>query len=181
MANAEYRIYKPRLDQAGKPSGSATKWEAGWKDVKGANGKTYKEIQMFVTGTNQGGTGKEENAVFDWKTTKNPTGKQVLMKLGDADVGEILAVLGRHKDKLGGPAGSGLFHKNPKNPKASSTLQIEFAPSRDTKQYDPNFKLRLSFKDEKSLVIVQNHIISLGEAEILRNLLEGAIRRKYSP
>ncbi len=198
----EYRVYKPRLDRDGKPNGSATKWESNIKVKETKNKKTYKEVEMFLTGTLQKGTGKEENAVFDWyDKTKNPNGKQVIMKLGDPDVAEILTLFARvpsvgnktidftvgvhkgqitlqvlsFKEKLGSPGGTGLFHKNANG---NSTLQITYQKSADPSKYDDYYKLRLSAKDAKGLVVIEQHI-TLGEAETIRLLLEGAMRRKY--
>ena len=175
---SEYRIYKPRKDQAtNKFVGAATKWESKIKEKKTKAGKVFKEIQLFVTGTNQIGE-ENGNATFNWKTEKNKNGKQVIMKLGDPDVGEILCLLNRKKDKLGTPKQSGLFHQNEKG---NTTLQMEFRKSQKPTDFDDSFTLRLSAKAKnEGAALVVSHTLTLAEAEILKNLLEGAIRRKYA-
>lgn len=168
---AQYRVYKPKKDF----KGAATKWESNIKEVK-KNGKSFKEVQMFLAGANQTGEDKNGNASFDWKS-KEKKGNEVTMKLGDPDVGEILALLNRRKNKLGNSKSMGLFHQNLNG---NTSLQIEFKPADDKTVMDSYYTLRLASKDKAGKVTVVQHTITLAEAEIIKNLLEGGIRRKYA-
>ena len=58
---------------------------------------------------------------------------------------------------------------------------MEFRKSQKPTDFDDSFTLRLSAKAKnEGAALVVSHTLTLAEAEILKNLLEGAIRRKYA-
>lgn len=165
----EFRIYKPNNNK----NGAASKLELRNKTVeKGDN--TYSEWMMFWTGANQTGEDANGNASFDWKTKEKP-GKEVVLKLGDPDIGELLAVLNKSKDKVGGPEGKGLYHQNERG---NSSLSFEYSKSTNPK-YDDSYRFRLSSKVGDNPVLEVKHTITLAEAEIIKEILLGYVRKKY--
>lgn len=144
-------FYKARNDG----SGAASQW----------NLSSQKDC-VFLEMANQTGKDDKGNARFDWDN-------KIRFKLGEADIGELLAVLvglqngvgpfdtskGKHK---------GLFHSNP-----SGNAILYFG-----KDEHGRFRIYLSVKkeDEKSAV---DHAISKGEACVLSTLLRRAIEVMY--
>ncbi len=112
--------------------------------------------------------GKDDNgnAHFDWEN-------KIRFKLGEADIGEILAVLVGIQDGVG-PFDSlkkkhkGLFHSN-----QTGNAILYFG-----KDENGRFRIYLSVKrgEEKSVV---QHTISKGEACVLSTLLRRAIEIMY--
>lgn len=169
---SEFRIYKPRKDSNGKFVGAASKVQV----VKKKNRDGYDEVMVFWTSANQTGEDEKGNSRFDWKSDKNPESKQVVMLLGDPDIGEILCVLNGVKNKVGQPSGKGLFHQT--NDTASSSFSLEKRQNSDPSKYDDGYIMRISSKRNNELVAV-SHSLSLGEGEILRVMLSNAIIEKY--
>lgn len=182
----EFRIYKPFKDKTtGQFKGAASKIELRRKDVEkvDAEGKKYTvyEWMMFWTGTVQKGEDDKGNASFDWQTKEKP-GKQVCLKLGDPDVGDLLAVLNGQKPQVGGMAGKGIYHENDKG-NSSLTFKYNDGKVDDGKgnmvqKYEPSYRLRVSSKVGSTLIAAE-HSITLGEAEILKEILLGYVRKKY--
>lgn len=170
----DFKIYKP-YSKDGQALGAASQLELKEREQNGR-----KEVLMFWTATKQKTVGtNEKDATFDWKSEKNPEGKMVVIKLGDADVGELLSVLnGRYADKIkvGGPSGKGLYHQNTKG---NSSLSLEYVPSSDKTKYDANYRVRFSSKVGDEPVFEVRHSITLGEAECIRCILEMYVRIKY--
>lgn len=152
----ELRFYKPNKDG----NGSATK--LNFREQKYENdGKSYTELLLFWTMAPQNGKDENENAKFFWNTER-----EVKIKLGDADVGELLAVLNGKKEKAG--TTMGLFHKND-NGSTSMTFQ----------KNEYGYYTRLAFQNKEKRVTEVKSSITLGEAEILRLFLERYILKKY--
>jgi hypothetical protein len=177
---SEFRIYKPFKDKnTGQFKGYASKIEVNEKEVE-VNKKKYMKLHVFWTMTEQIGEDENGNASFNWVSEKNPNGKQVVISLGDPDIGEFLAVLNGVKKKVGQPNGKGLYHET--SEKANKGMTFEFVEKEvkpgETPQYDPGYRVGLSKKDENGVVRF-SHTISLGEAEILKILFTDAIRKKY--
>jgi len=177
----EFRIYKPFKDKTtGQFKGAASKIELRRKDVEkvDAEGKKYTvyEWMMFWTGTVQKGEDDKGNASFDWQTKEKP-GKQVCLKLGDPDVGDLLAVLNGQKPQVGGMAGKGIYHENDKG-NSSLTFKYNDGKVDGAQKYEPSYRVRVSSKIGSTLVAAE-HSITLGEAEILKEILLGYVRKKY--
>ncbi|MFQ3675222.1 MAG: hypothetical protein SNJ64_01600 [Endomicrobiia bacterium] len=152
----EFRIYKPSKD--GK-TGAATRLQFRPDD-------SHKKFVFFIESTLQIGFDKDGNAKFGWDTNGS---KKITFKIEPSDIGEILSVLCRRKKYLGlsdgKGGGRGIFHKNNKS---NTILNINYIENINT---EPFFYYRISRKTEKELLEIK-HTLSLGEAEILRVLLE---------
>jgi hypothetical protein len=172
---SEFRIYKPRKDKDGKFVGAASAIQVVDKKVKKGE-REFTETMVFWTSTPQTGEDANGNSSFDWKSEKNPNGKQVVMSLGDPDIGELLAVLNGLKKKVGQPSGKGLYHQTNEN--ANSAMSFEHRDSNDAAKYDSGYIVTVSKKVGPDLVKV-SHSLSLAEGEILKVILTDAIRRKY--
>lgn len=140
-------------------NGCATKIEA----VKKTDEEGQERIYMFWIGAKQNGTNKDGHATFGW-TDKNNT---VNIKLGQIDVGEILAVINGKKGHVGREANKGLFHQNPKG---NSTLTFSFDEAKQA------YNVRLSAKRDNNLCAI-SHSISLAEGEILRVILSSVVSK----
>ncbi len=174
---SDFRIYKPRKDKnTNQFVGAASSIQVVDKKYKTRSDKEYVETQVFWTITPQVGEDTNGNASFDWKNEKNPNGKQIVMNLGDPDIGELLCVLNRVKDKVGQPSGQGLFHKT--NETSNSSLKLEYSTSRTPDKYDNGYMLTISKKSGDEL-LKYSHSISLAEGELIKIILTDAIRRKY--
>lgn len=170
---SEFRIYKPYKDKNTNTfKGYASKIEVNEKEVK-VGDKTYLKLHVFWTMTEQTGEDERGNASFNWVTDKNPNGKQVVISLGDPDLGEFLAVLNGVKKKIGQPNGKGLYHET--SDTANKGMTFEYV---EKEGYDSGYRVGLSKKDENG-VVKFSHTISLGEAEILKIIFTDAIRKKY--
>lgn len=128
------------------------------------------KVQLFLEIAKQvGELDANGNANYAWANGKNSAkGSSVTIKLGNADVGEMLAVL-RGNKKAAGPEGgkfSGLFHKNANG---SSTLKFNLMES-DGKA--SGYSMAATSKKEASELVNCSHSVSFGEAETLRVFLE---------
>lgn len=144
-------LYKARVDG----NGAASQWNLG----------SDKEC-VFLEMANQKGKDDNGNARFDWDN-------KIRFKLGDVDIGEILAVLvgvqsavgpfdqssGKHK---------GLFHSN-----QNGNAILYFG-----KDDNGRFRIYLSVKRGEVKTVVQ-HTLSKGEACFLSTLLRRAIEVIY--
>lgn len=162
---AEWRVYKPRKSN----DGAASKLELKViTDVKTKNDKTFKtrEVQVFWVSAKQTGTDENDNASFAWKDNA----QNVTIKLGEVDLGEILAVLNEKKSQSGAKSDkyNGIFHKN-KSGNASFLLKRE----------ESGYNLRVSKKVGAEPPVEVKHQITFGEGEILRTVLEAAVNQIY--
>jgi hypothetical protein len=168
----EVRIYKPNM----KGNGAASKLQLRTKQ-KAVTSREGREINIdvvmiFWESAQQTGKDGNGNASFAW----DDDSKKVAIKLGDADIAEILAVLSRQKDYAGPPpkAGAsfppGLFHKSPKG---NSTFSL-------TRNENGGLNVRLSAqKQGQQGTIAVAHSITIGEGEIISTLLRAALVKKY--
>ena len=165
----QWRIYKPRKDGSGAASRIEMKIVSDEKP--GKDGKTYpvRDVQMFWVASPQTGYSDNGNASFSWSQANDS--KSVTLKLGEHDIGEILATLSGLKVEAGQTGGkySGLFHQNSRG---STTLQFK-------RMEGQGYALRLARKPKGGNVQEVKHTISFGEGEVLRVLLESAVRQIY--
>jgi hypothetical protein len=162
---AQWRVYKPKKSN----DGAASKLECKVVTfTKEKDGQKYpvRKVQVFWVSAQQTGTDANDNASFGWEDEA----KRVTLKLGEVDLGEILAVLNNKKDVAGavGDKFKGIFHKNEKG-NASFLLERK----------DTGYYLRVSKKIGTAPAIAVTHQISFGEGEILRIVVESAVRLMY--
>jgi hypothetical protein len=144
-------LYKAKNDG----NGAASQWSI-----------SSKKDCVFLEMGNQKGKDDNGNARFDWDN-------KVRFKLGEADIGEILAVLVGIQDGVGpfDPSKKkhkGLFHSN-----NSGNAVLYFS-----KIEQGRFGIYLSVKKGDDRGVVQ-HTISNGEACVLSTLLRRAIEVMY--
>lgn len=136
-------------------NGAASQWSLG-----------SKKDCVFLEMANQKGKDDKGNAKFDWDN-------KIRFKLGETDIGEILAVLVGLQDGVG-PLDTtknkhkGLFHSN-----QNGNAILYFGKDEYGK-----FRIHLSVKKNDNKSVVQ-HSISKGEACILSTLLRRAIEVMY--
>ncbi len=111
------------------------------------------------------------NANYAWRGGKNSEkGVSVTLKLGNADIGELLAVLRGVKNIAGTETGKyqGIFHSN-----ATGNSTLNF------KVYEKDGKVTSYLLDatnkKNDKVTKCNHTVSFGEAELLRVFLERSL------
>ncbi len=154
-----YRIYKPKKD--GK--GAASQLEVRKDDTK------YGTVLIFFKGSQQVGFDDNKNAKFAWSNEEEFPNKVVNMKLGENDIGELLTVLNRQKEKVG-QKDFGIYHQHPKG---NTTLKFAWL-----KEYG-QFGLRLASKANDGNLIEVKHFVSQEEGQVLRILLEQALLLYY--
>lgn len=141
----QYRIY--RMNKSN--SGCAIALQLSYK-----KDNEYDKYQMFLIGANQL---KENNsngdATFDWK---NP----ITVKLGENDLGEILAVLEGRKDAVGYK--NGLYHETP----GGGSKIINFQAVENG--YSLNISAQDKEKNLKKVFLTLTH----GEASIMAVLIK---------
>jgi hypothetical protein len=148
----EYRVYKPKND--GK--GAASAWQLSFKQDN-----KYNPWMMFLVMAQQTGADDNGNARFDWENG-------LTVKLGDADVGEIIAVLEGRKDSVGQKGM--LFHQTPSG--GNKVIKLE--------RNDYGYNLSVSAQDEnKNRLGPIYHSLTDGEATMLLVLLKQAIITMY--
>jgi len=168
--NAQWRVYKPNKSNTG--AASRVEIKEVEKEKPGKDGKVFKirNVQIFWVATTQIGTDEDGNAKFAWEDKT----KSVTIKLGEVDLGEILAVLHGRKGGLGMPdpnkegAYKGLYHQNDKG---NASLQIS--------ESENGYNVRASKQVKGQPLVAVKHTLSLGEAEILRVLVIEAVRAMY--
>lgn len=154
--SSEWRSYKP--SKSG--SGAASKIQVKVLDNK------YKDVQAFWVGSKQTGVDANGNASFAWDQVKEAN-QNVVLKLGENDIGEILSVINRQKDK------AELFHKN-----ANGSTTFQFVRMVNDQKV-VSYHVRLAKKGKDGALIEVKHGLSVGEIEILRILLGDIIRLDY--
>jgi len=140
-------MFKPKKDN----SGAASQWEFNPK--KGA---------IFVEFANQEKT-QDGQKSFDWAN-------KITMKLGVADIGEILATIAGKQDGIGqldrDGKHKGLFHQTDKG---NTILQLAKGGKANM------FYLRISSQPKGQQVVAITHSMTVGESMILETLLKSAI------
>ena len=154
----EWRSYKPSK----MGNGAASKLQV--KVIEG--GPKGRQIQSFWVAAKQ--DGKDENnefAKFSWD--QKEVDKNVVLKLGENDIGDILAVINRQKDE------SKIYHQNPNG---STTFSFNRIVSADK---NISYAVRLAKKGKDGVLVEVKHGLTVGEVEILRILLADIIRLDY--
>lgn len=164
----QWRIYKPK--KTGDGAASKLEMKIVDKEMVGKENKKFsvRDVQLFWVTTKQTGVDTNENASFAW----DDQNKTVTLKIGEPDIGEILALLNGHKEQAGSPKTDkfpgGLFHKNENG---SATLVLA--------KFGDGYSLRVSKKIGTNAPVIVSHQITLGEAQVLKVVLESAIRQMY--
>ena len=146
-----FMLYKAKVNG----DGTASQWSLG-----------SKKDCVFLEMANQQGKNNDGNASFDWEN-------KIRFKLGESDIGELLAVLvgcqrGAGPFDPSKKGHKGLFHKN-----SSGNAILYFG-------HDDQDRLRIHLsvkKDEQKTAI--GHVISKGESMILSTLLRRALEVMY--
>lgn len=148
----EFRIYRANKTN----NGVASAWQLSYKpDNK------YDKWIPFLSVARQTGTDANGNAQFDWDGA-------IRLKLGEVDIGEILAVLTGCQQKAG-YSGS-IFHQTADG--GNKVLNFE--------SVEKGFSLRVSAqKADKTRVGPHMQTLSFGEGMILKTLLERAVTTIY--
>lgn len=159
----EYRIYKPNNAK----TGAASRLQIKVKHDK------YREVLLFWESSLQTGIDANKNASFGW----DDPNKKVTFKMEATDIGEILAVLNGKKLFAGMPAqdgkGGAIFHQNEKG----STI-LKF--SKMEKDGKTAYWFQLNAKRANGPVVEVKHVITVGEAEIIKILLQDAVSLMYN-
>jgi len=147
----EYRIYKPYKDDAGAASSLQLKIT---EDSDAPVGRKRK-VEMFWVSCQQTGVNREtKNASFGW----DDSSKSATMKIGLVDVGELLAFLHGKKEDVN------LFHQN-----MSGNTVVKMKKSQN--KSGPVISFQISSKREGNPLVKISHYISIGESEIIAQLL----------
>ncbi len=138
--------------------GSASQWSLG-----------SKKDCVFLEMANQKGENPNGNANFDWEN-------KIRFKLGESDIGEILAVLAGLKKgvgppipKDGKPSNKGLFHSND-----NGNAILHFAED-DSQRIWVRLSVQRNGEEPRRIT----HSMSQGEACVLHTLLRRAIEVMY--
>ena len=84
----QWRVYKP--NKSGSGAASRLEMKVVEDERTGANGPfTVRDVQLFWVASPQTGTDSNGNASFSWSQKED--NKSVTLKLGETDVGEVLA------------------------------------------------------------------------------------------
>jgi hypothetical protein len=162
----EYRIYKPK--QTGDGAASALQMRTQ-PTPYGDNHIVFWKV------TRQTGVDDKKNASFAWKDDS----KTISIKLEEVDIAEILALLNGQKAGLGMPDGKGgfkgLYHQSDRS---NTIFTLNKLAGKDGQL--PAYALRISTKrkDAKEALVIQ-HMLNLGELEVLKVLLTRALARMY--
>jgi len=162
----EWRVYKPKKTN----DGAASKLELSIKNKEqlGKDGKPFniRIVHVFWVSAKQTGTDANDNASFGWSDDD----KSVTLKLGEVDLGEILAVLNNEKVITGAVSGNykGIFHKNEKG---STSFSIE--------KHANGYNVRASKKMGANAPVQISHQLTFGEAQILKQVVEAAVKQIY--
>lgn len=149
----QLRFYRPRQEK----NGCASAWELSFK-----KDEKYEPWLFFLTVAPQTGVDNDGNAAFDWKE------KAITVKMGENDIGEIMAVLDGRQDQAGFKGS--LFHKTP----AGGNKNIQFIRT------DTGFSLKVSAQNkDKQVTGPYFHAISNGEAAVLLTLLRRAVEQIF--
>lgn len=152
----EFRIYKPNKNNNGAASSFQVRIDV---DEETGRRKCY----LFLVSTPQTGKDEQGNSAFAWKDKD----KSITMKLGLADIGEILAVLNGRKPIAGGD--KGFFHRNSNG---STTLTFSFK--------DTYYGLKVTKQVGQAAATQLLHTLTMGEGEVLKVLLEDFVRLTHN-
>lgn len=156
----EYRIYKPKKDGKGAAS------RLQFRIIKKKYGP---EVLLFWQFVQQIGF-KDDNAAFGW----NEPEKTITMKLGEPDIGDLLAVFCGLKDFTGSGVGKGLFHQNANG---NTVLNVN---RQEKEGFLPSYYVKASAqKKNLKITLAIQHTLTLGEGAIIRILLEQALKAMY--
>lgn len=159
----EYRVYRATKTN----SGAASKFQVSNKVIEKGE-KKFDDLILFLVSSKQTGTDQYGNASFAWEDKS----QCITMKLGDADVGELLAVLSGAKLNAG--TDKGLFHQND-----NGNTVLQFGQYiKDERLMGYNLRLSRKNNGDKEAVMIQ-HGLSIGEGEVLRVLLQNFIKSRY--
>jgi hypothetical protein len=147
-----YVIYKPTRDG----NGAATQIEMRYAAERYK--KTREHIMVFLASARQI-PGAERR--FDWE---NP----VTMRLGPAELGEIVAVVEGMKSEAGHEGQ--IYHQNEKGNKTLSFMHLD-----DRKA----FGLKITSKDTAGNIVQIKHLVSYAEAVVIRELFKAAIPKMF--
>ncbi len=168
VSKKQWRVYKPKKTNDGAASRLEMRVET--KPKEGKDGKSFlvRKVLIFWVSAKQTGTDSQGNASFAWE---DPT-KMITIKLGEPDLGEMLAVLNGKKDATGSAVGNyagQLYHQNEKG-------STSFSIKRSDKG---GYFVNTTKKVGKDAPVQINHTLSLAEAEILKLMVEAAVRQTY--
>lgn len=155
-----YRIYKPNKTN----NGAASQFQLSYK-----KDKKFDNVMLFLEVTKQTGVDDNGNAKFGW----DDPSKKITMKLEETDIGEILAVLNWQKPMAG--TDKGIFHKSAKGNTVLSFSRVE----KDGKCLGLGIRVSRKLDGETEATIIQ-HMISIGEGEVLKVLLQNALSAIYN-
>jgi hypothetical protein len=147
-----YVIYKPTRDG----NGAATQIEMRYAIDRYK--KTREHLMVFLASARQI-PGAERR--FDWE---NP----VTMRLGPAELGEIIAVIEGMKSEAGHDGQ--IYHQNEKGSKTLSFMHLD-----DRKA----FGLKITSKDTAGNLVQIKHLVSYAEAIVVRELFKAAIPKMF--
>ncbi len=157
--------YKPRELRFYKPTssgqGAASKFNLSYKEKQTKEGKKYGEWMLFFEMSKQGAKDDSGNDRFDWENA-------IKVKLGEADIGEMLAVLQGRKNTVG--AKGSLYHQSPDGGNKSIALSVSDRGG---------YSLNVSAQDKDKKVTKLFHSLTDGEAAILQVLLQRAVEIIY--
>lgn len=149
----QFRIYRPNNNG----SGCASAWELS---IDKRN--EFPKYCVFLVIAPQEGFDEQDNAKFSWKE------KGINVKLDEADIGEIMAVLSGIKESVG--TKGNLYHQT-----GSGNKIINFSY-----KDGGGFNLQVSAQDkDKNSLGKYYQVISDGEAAILLTLLKKAVETMY--
>ena len=165
----QWRVYKPNKEGSGAASRLEMKIVTDQRVGKDGNSYEVRDVQMFWVASPQTGTDDNGNASFAWRDSGDT--RSVTLKLGEPDIGELLAVLNGHKSEAGKVGGKfpGIFHQN-----AGGSTTFSFK-----KADNQGYYIRLAKKPKGGNLTEVKHTLSLGEAEVLKVLLERVIQQSY--
>lgn len=162
----QWRVYKPNKSNAGSASRLELKIISDEKE--GREGKKFntRDVELYWVATKQTGVDGNGNASFAWADDA----KSVTLKIGETDIGEFLAVLNNKKPIAGVVDGKfkGIYHQNDKG---STSFVLE--------KNDNGYNVRAAKKIGQNTPIIITHQITVGEGEILKVLLELAVKQTY--
>lgn len=148
----EFRLYKP----TGSGQGCASKWNVSYKQ----NTK-YPQWMMFLEMAKQTEKDADGNDRFDWDNA-------IRVKLGEADLGELIAVLEGRKSSVG--TKGMLYHQSPDG--GNKVIKLETSDK-------GGYALNVSAQDKDKNATKLYHSITDGEAALLCVLLKRAVEVMY--
>jgi len=165
----QWRVYKPNKEKSGAASRLEMKIVSEERSGKDGKEYTYRDVQMFWVASPQTGIDSNGNASFSWKDSNDT--KSITLKLGETDIGELLAVLDGEKPEAGKVGGKfpGIFHQNARG---NTTFSFKRAEGQ-------GYYIRLAKKPKGGQLTEVKHTLSFGEGQVLKVLLKRAVEQKY--